>query len=72
MIITYDVVYRYNDQGYQHKVDKDKSLYRLLRVKVTLLSVYPRNHTTLCMMERLDASIVIDYVYKVFYKHNHD
>ena len=34
-----------NDKDYQHKVDKDKSLYRLLRVKVTLLSVYPKNHT---------------------------
>ena len=53
-----------NDKGYQHKVDKDKSLYRLLRVKCTLLSVYPRNHTTLCMMERLDASLASDHVYK--------
>ena len=34
-----DEDYRYNDKGYQHKVDKDKSLYRLLRVKCTLLSV---------------------------------
>ena len=34
-----------NDKGSQHKVDKGKSLYRLLRVKVTLLGVYPRYHT---------------------------
>ena len=26
-------MHHYNDKGYQHKVDKDKSLYRLLRVK---------------------------------------